>query len=189
MLAELRRIREALGEAQPLGFGKRTAPTYVFVRHHEVGGETYVWYSRDKREGQNVSIRERDLTGYLVGVWRFDRADETSGEVVAKLNVHIRADKDYLLQTGFTTNFARTFLAGLLELKPEALNEPLTLIAEDNAGSKARATVFCRVESGGIRLTPTLNRELRAEALFERALEQFGFRDPYTVAETDAGDG
>ncbi len=42
MLAELRRIREALEGAQPLGFGKKAQPTYIFVRHHEVGGETYL---------------------------------------------------------------------------------------------------------------------------------------------------
>ncbi len=113
MLAELRRIREALEGPQPLGFGKKAAPTYVFVRHHEAGGETYLWYSRDKQEGQNVSIRERDLTGYLVSVWRFDRGDDATGEAVPKLNVQIRADKDYVVQTGFTTNFSKTLLAGL----------------------------------------------------------------------------
>ena len=82
MLLELRRIREALEGSQPLGFGKRVGPTYVFVRHHELGSETYFWYSRDKQEGQNISIRERDLTG-------------------------------------FSTNFAKTLLAGLLKVELE----------------------------------------------------------------------
>lgn len=151
MLAELRRIREALEGAQPLGFGKKAQPTYVFVRHHSANGETYLWYSRDKTEGQNVPIRERDLTGYLGGVWRFDREDDATGEAVPKLNVQIKADKDYIIQTGLTTNFARTFLTGLLGLEQGALKETLTLVVEDNTGSKARATVFCRVESRGVR--------------------------------------
>jgi hypothetical protein len=99
-----------------------------FLRHQQVGGETYLWYTRDKNEGQNVPIRERNLTGYLVGVWRFDRGDDTTGEAVPKLNVQIRADKDYVIQTGFTTNFARTFMAGLLGLEQGALKEPLTLV-------------------------------------------------------------
>ncbi len=179
MLAELRRIREALEGSQPLGFGKKVGPTYVFVRHHEVGGDTYLWYSRDRSEGQNVPIRERDLTGYLVGVWRFDRGDDTTGERVAKLNVQIRADKDYLVQTGFGTNFTRTFLAGLLELSPDALEEPLTLVVEDNAGSRARSTVFCRVESRGVRMTPTLGRETQVETLYDQVMGRFGFRNPY----------
>ena len=127
MLVELRRIREALEGNQPLGFGKKAQPTYIFIRHHNVGGETYLWYSRDKTEGQNMPIRERDLTGYLVGVWRFDRGDNTTGEAVPKLNIQVRADRDYVIQTGFTTNFARTFMAGLLGLDLDALKEPLTL--------------------------------------------------------------
>ena len=179
MLTELRRIREALEGSQPLGFGKKLSPTYVFVRHHEVGGETYLWYSRNKTEGQNVPIRERDLTGYLLSVWRFDRGDDATGEAVPKLNIQIRADKDYVVQTGFSTNFARTLLAGLLELRPAALKEPLTLVVEDNAGSRARPTVFCRVESQGVRMTPTLNREVKPEALYDEVVRRFGFRDPY----------
>lgn len=187
MLAELRRIREALEDAQPLGFGKKAQPTYVFVRHHQIGSETYLWYSRDKAEGQNVPIRERDLTGYLVGVWRFDRGDDATGEAVPKLNVQIRADKDYVIQTGFATNFARTFLAGLLGLEPEALREPLTLVLEDNAGSKTRPTVFCRVESRGTRMIPKLNRDTQVEALYKNVRERFGFEDPYATSGSEEG--
>ncbi len=185
MLLELRRIREALEGSQPLGFGKKVGPTYVFVRHHEVSGETYFWYTRDKQEGQNVPIRERDLTGYLVSVWRFDRGDDATGEAVPKLNVQIRADKDYVVQTGFSTNFAKTLLTGLLQLEPEALDEPLTLVAEDNAGSRARPTVFCRVESKGVRITPVLSREVNPETLYDEVLKRFGFSDPYATREKE----
>ena len=130
-----------------------------------------------------MPIRERDLTGYLVGVWRFDRGDDTTGEAVPKLNIQVRADRDYVIQTGFTTNFARTFIAGLLGLDLDALKEPLTLVLEDNEGSRARPTVFCRVESRGVRMTPTLSRDTQVEMLYEETLERFGFRDPYTVSE------
>jgi len=179
MLAELRRIREALEGSQPLGFGKKAQPTYIFVRHHQVGGETFLWDSRDKVEGQNVPIRERDLTGYLVNLWRFDREDEATGERVPKLNVQIRADRDYVIQTGFHTNFSRSLLTGLLELEPEALKEPLTLVVEDNVGSRARATVFCRVESRGARMTPTLSCEVKPEVLYDEVVARFGYKDPY----------
>ncbi len=183
MLFELRRIREALEGSQPLGFGKKAGPTYVFVRHHDVGGETCFWYSRDKQEGQNVPIRGRDLTGYLLSIWRFDRGDDATGEAVPKLNVQIRADKDYIVQTGFSTNFAKTLLTGLLQLEPGALEEPLMLVAEDNAGSRARPTVFCRVESQGVRMTPNLSREVKSETLYEEVIARFEFSDPYATRE------
>jgi len=101
--------------------------------------------------------------------------------------VQIRADKDYVIQTGFTTNFARTFLAGLLGLEQRTLKEPITLVVEDNAGSKARATVFCRVESRGVRMTPTLSRETKVEALHDEVVAHFGFKDPYAAGEDVGG--
>ncbi len=94
-----------------------------------------------------------------------------------------------MVQTGFSTNFAKTLLTGLLQLEPEALDEPLTLVAEDNAGSRARPTVFCRVESKGVRMTPTINREVKPEALYDEVLERFGFGDPYGAGEGESIEG
>ena len=181
MIRELQAIRKALEGSQPLGFGKKAQPVYVFVKY----SPDSLWYSRDKAVGENVPIVERDLTGYLVNVWRYERQDEATGEVVPKLNIQISADQDYVIQSGFSTNFARTFLAGVSELEPEALKEPLTLMLEDNVGSRARPTVFCRIESRGVRMTPTLNRETRAEELYREVVRKFGFGDPYALGEND----
>ncbi len=180
MIRELQAIRKALEGSQPLGFGKKVQPVYIFVKHSSES----LWYSRDKAVGENVPIAERDLTGYLINVWRFDRQDEATGETVPKINLQVKADQEYVIQSGFSTNFARTFLAGLLGLELEALKEPLTLVVEDNAGSRARPTVFCRVESRGIRMTPTLSRETKAEALYDEVVHKFGFGDPYAVGES-----
>lgn len=179
MIRELQAIRKALEGSQPLGFGKKVQPVYVFVKHSSES----LWYSRDKAVGENVPILERDLTGYLINVWRFDRQDEATGETVPKLNLQVKADQEYVIQSGFSTNFARTFLAGLLGLEPDALKEPLTLVVEDNTGSRARPTVFCRVESRGQRLTPTLSHETKAEGLYGDVVQKFGFGDPYAVGE------
>jgi len=175
MLAELRRIREALEGVQPLGFGKRQEPSYVFVKWD---GAT-VWYRRDRHEGVNRPLEERDLTGFLVNVWRFDRVDATTQEKVPRLNIQIRADKDYIIQTGFYTNFSKTFLAGLLELEPSALKEPVTLVVETNEGSKHRPTLFCRVEWRGTRMTPVIGKGREPKELFEQAVARFSFVDPY----------
>jgi hypothetical protein len=183
MLEELRRIREALEGSQPLGFGKRAGPVYLFIKFHQQGGQTYLWYKRDRHEGQNVPVPERDLTGYLTNLWRFDRVDDATGERVPRLNVQVRADKDYVIQTGFYTNFSKSLLAGLLELEAGALKEPVTLVLEDNLGSKARPTVFCRVESRGVRMTPSLSRDVKPEALFEEVAAKFSFHDPYAGEE------
>ncbi len=180
MIRELQAIRKALEGAQPLGFGKKVQPVYVFVKHSSES----LWYSRDKAVGENVPIAERDLTGYLLNVWRFGRTDEATGAAVPKLSIQVKADREYVIQSGFSTNFARTFLAGLLGLESDALKEPLTLVVEDNAGSRARPTVFCRIESRGQRMTPVLSRETKAEGLYDEVIQKFGFDDPYAVGES-----
>ncbi len=179
MLAELRRIREALEGVQPLGFGKRQEPSYVFVKWD---GAT-VWYQRDRHEGVNRPIEERDLTGYLVNIWRFDRVDATTQEKVPRLNVQVRADKDYIVQTGFYTNLSKTLLAGLLELEPSALEEPVTLVVETNEGSKHRPTLFCRVEWRGTRMTPMIGKGRESKELYDEVVARFGFTNPHAGEE------
>ena len=180
MIHELQAIRKALEGSQPLGFGKKAQPVYVFVKHSPES----LWYSRDKAVGENVPIAERDLTGYLVNLWRFERRDDATGEVVPKLMVQVHADQKYVIQSGFETNFSKSLLAGLLELEVTELKSPLTLVVEDNTGGRGRPTVFCRVESRGVRMTPTLNRETKAEALCDEVVQKFGFDDPSAVGES-----
>ena len=177
MIRELQAIRKALEGSQPLGFGKKAQPVYVFVKHSPES----LWYSRDKAVGENVPILERDLTGYLVNVWRFERRDDTTGEVVPKLMVQVHADREYVIQSGFETNFSKSLLAGLLELEVTELKSPLTLVVEDNTGGRGRPTVFCRVEVQGQRLKPVFDRTVVAEELLGQVQARFGFSSPYTA--------
>jgi hypothetical protein len=174
MLLELRRIRELLEQGRPLGFGKKQEPTFIFIRHSPES----LWYSRDRREAENVPIPERDLTGYLRNVWRYDRTDQNTGESVPKLMLEIQADKHYVIQTGLDTNFSKSLLAGLLELGPEDLDKPVTLVVEDNAGGRGRPTVFARLEVDGVRVKPTFDRSVVPDELLSQVQERFGFRSP-----------
>lgn len=175
MLAELKRIRELLEGEQPLGFGKRPEPVFVFVRHSPES----LWYSRDKREAQNVPLVERDLTGYVRGIWRYDRVDGDTGENVPKLMTQVHADREYVIQSGLETNFSKSLLAGLLELPPEALSDPLTLVVEDNSGGRGRPTVFARVEWHGSRAKPAFDRTAVADDLLVKVQARFGLSSPF----------
>ncbi len=176
MIQELKAIRKALNGSQPLGFGKKAQPVYVFVKHSPES----LWYSRDKAVQENVPIAERDLTGYLVNVWRYERRDEATGEVVPKLMVQVHADREYVIQSGLETNFSRSLLAGLLELAVDNLKNPITLVVEDNAGGRGRPTVFARLELQGKRLKPVFDRTVVVQELLEGAQVRFGFSSPYT---------
>lgn len=177
MLLELRRIRELLIGNQPLGFGKKQSRTYIFIRHSQES----LWYTRDRHEGVNVPIAERDLTGYLRNVWRYDRPDSSTDDIVPKLMIEIDADRPYVIQTGMETNFSKSFLAGLLELSPEDLSEPVTLVVEDNEGGRGRPTVFARLEVRGQRVKAAFNKTLVADELLAEVQERFGFASPFTA--------
>ena len=179
MLSELRRIRELLEDRSPLGFGKKPQPTYVFIKHTPQS----LWYSRDKQQGENIPIIDRDLVGYLRNVWRFDRLDQSTHETVPKLMLHVHADREYIIQSGLSTNFSKSLLVGLLELPLEALQEPLTLLVEDNAGGKGRPTVFARLEWQGSRVKPTFDKNASTEALLTLIQAKFGLTSPFEAGE------
>lgn len=182
MLLELRRIRELLEQGRPLGFGKKPAPVFVFIRHSSES----LWYIRDKQAGENTPIPERDLTGYLRNLWRYDRIDQSTQESVPKLMLEIQADRHYIIQSGLETNFSKSLLAGLLELEPKDLENPLTLVVEDNAGGRGRPTVFARLEVRGVRIKPTFDRTVMLEELLGLVTERYGFSSPY---EGNGGNG
>ena len=183
MVAELVRIREALERGQTLGFGKKEEPTYLFVHHPKSAEDVdHLWYWRDKNQRVNHPIRESDLTGFLRSVYRRDRSD-SSGDAVPLLNVSIDADKPYVLQTGFFTNFSISLLAALNELEPHDLTEPVTLVAEMSPGRRSRPTVFCRVERRGQRLLPVWSKKNDVQRLYDAVVEKFGFTNPLGAAE------
>ncbi len=91
MIRELQAICKVPEASQTLGFSKKAQPVYVFVKHSPES----LWYNRDKAVGENVPILERDLTGYLVNLWRYERQDDATGEVVPKLMVQVHADREY----------------------------------------------------------------------------------------------
>ena len=105
------------------------------------------------------------------------------GDDGQELMLLMHADKDYVIQSGLETNFSKSLLAGLLELPAEALQEPLTLIVEDNAGGRGRPTVFVRLEWRGQRMAPAFNRSALFEELLARAQQKFGLGSPFGAAE------
>jgi hypothetical protein len=175
MLHELRRIRELLEQNQPLGFGKKRELHHLFVRHQHIDGQEIVWYLRSRLEAKNIPVFERDLTGYLTNVQRYDRSDDRTGQVVPRLHLHLHADQDYVIHTGLHTNFAKSFLAATIMLEPEDLHSPVTLVAETNTGSPHRPTVFCRLELHGRRLQPDLTTSVDTTSLLEAVRNRFAF--------------
>jgi hypothetical protein len=177
MIGELRRIRESLERSEVLGFGKKQEARWLNVFLQTVDGVEYVWYFKDRHSPKREYVPERDVTGYLMNLWRFDSVDPQTKKKRPKLVAHIHAGRDYYLRTGFYTNFSQTLMGGLLELPDLNLSqEPLTFVAESFVGTLAEPTIFCRVEYKGLRMQP--GEKLEHKLLFQRLQERFGFKNP-----------
>jgi hypothetical protein len=181
---------------EELGFGKRPrnggeAFTYLFINQPNsplTGDPNDFWYWRSESEGVNHGVKDEDLTGFITSVYRRDSIDRKTGKAKPVLNVQISADKPYVLQTGFYTNFASSLLAGLAELPAEAVLEPLTLRVEQTPGRNSYPTTFCQLEWRGERVERIPDSSLNKDRLVQ-IQERFGFKNPLEAREAEAMDG
>ena len=194
-------LREAARDKtkEELGFGKRAQLvdggeplTYLFINqpnHPLTGDSSNFWYWRSESEGVNHGVKDADLTGFVTSVYRRDGVDRTTGKSKPVLDIHVTADKVYVLQTGFYTNFASSFLAALAELPAEAVREPLTVRVEQTHGKNSYPTTFCQLEWRGNRVERISESSLN-KTLLARIQERFGFGNPLeTGHETGAATG
>jgi hypothetical protein len=173
---DLREFRAALGQAQPLGFGKLEQPLYLFVNKDWWKDEDKPYVLYTKREGEaRVPIFERDVTAYLRNVYRRDQINSQTEKVTPVLDVELFAGRAYTFQTWFYSNVAISLLAALNELKRGELDAPVTLLFETSPGKRSYATVFCRLIVQGKRLDPKFDKKTDVKALYETVLERFGF--------------
>ena len=173
--------------AEELGFGKRPqtadggeALTYLFINQPNnplTGDGSDFWYWREESEGVNHGVKDDNLTGFVTSVYRRDGVDRRTGKSKPVLNIQVSADKVYVLQTGFYTNFASSFLAALVELPAEAILDPFTLRVEQTPGRNSYPTTFCQLEWRGRRVERRPDSSLNKESLVQ-IQERFGFNNP-----------
>jgi hypothetical protein len=118
-----------------LGFGSVPKPQYVFVSQEA----DYCWYmlSEDKKQ---IPIYEKALTGIISGIECHKKVETTFGET-EKTDLHILADKPYIIRSGRDSYFSKSLLLSLDVLTHEQLHQPLTIAV--TPGDKK--IVFCAI--------------------------------------------
>ena len=96
ILAELRASK------QPLGFGHPPKPRYIYPNRKYPNCLWYFW-NGGKKEHEPIEFHA--LTGII------DRLEitekEFKGETELKVNLHVRAERVYIIQVGYETLFAK----------------------------------------------------------------------------------
>lgn len=118
-----------------LGFGAIPKPQYVFVSKES----DHCWYMLSDEKKQ-IPIYERALTGVITGI-EVNKKVETSHGEAEKTDLHILADKPYVIRSGSESYFSKSLLLSLDILTAEQLCQPLTIAV--SPGDKT--IIFCTI--------------------------------------------
>jgi len=118
-----------------LGFGSIPKPQYIFVSKES----DHCWYMLSD-DAKQIPIYDRALTGIITEI-DVKKEVETSQGKSEKTDLHILADKPYIIRSGSESYFSKGLLLSLNGLSYEQLLQPLTIAV--SPGDKA--IVFCTI--------------------------------------------
>lgn len=121
--AILLELRASNGKA--LGFGYPPKPRYIYANRQYADA---LWYFWDGAHNTHIPIESTALTGIVEKLEIEER--EYRGKPDYKLNIHIRADINYVIQAGYDTLFARGILFTFSKLPIEAFRQPIMIAVE-----------------------------------------------------------
>ena len=123
--------------ATPLGFGNPPRARYIYANRQY---PDCLWYFWNGGKSIYEPIEHHALTGFIEKLEIEEK--EFRGKADPKVNLHIRADRPYVIQSGIDTLFARGLLYTLAKLPVEAFKKPITIAVE--AGDTEQV-LFCKI--------------------------------------------
>ncbi len=130
-------LEELRASKQQLGFGNPPRARYIYVNRQY---SSCLWYFWDGAKKEHEPILSHALTGMIEKLDTEQK--EYKGKRELKINLHIRADRNYVIQSGAETMFAKGLLYTLSKLPVAAFNQPVIITVE--AGEDEQV-VFCRI--------------------------------------------
>lgn len=117
--------------------------TYLFIGEAEGDEGATAWYELDFETSRKIPVKEDSLTGYIYNMVIVPKTFKN--QVNYKLDVHINADRRYVIRTGAGTTFSRGLLLSLKKLVadkgPEVFQSPITI----SVSQGDEKSVFCGV--------------------------------------------
>ncbi|AFY32387.1 hypothetical protein [Calothrix sp. PCC 7507] len=118
-----------------LGFGSVPKPQYVFVSRES----DHCWYMLAD-DAQHIPIFDKALTGVIAEI-EANKIVETKFGSVRKTDLHISADKPYIIRSGSDSFFSKNLLLCLDALSDQELCKPLTIAVSPGDSN----VVFCKI--------------------------------------------
>lgn len=155
----LKRLITALDKPK-LGFTNDIGAQFIYCNR----SNGCLWYTLDA-DRKPQPITHRALTGHLREL-RFEKV-ERRGKETHKLLTTILADKTYILESGYDSNFSKCLLSAIATATPEQLIQPITISPQPGDDE---AVLFCRVWVGGEYVKVSYGEELDWREIAKAAL-------------------
>jgi hypothetical protein len=130
-------LEELRASKQQLGFGHSPRPRYIYANRQY---PNCLWYFWDGVNNKPEPIQYQALTG-IVEKLEIEQK-EYKGKPDRKVNLHIRAERNYVIQSGLETLFAKGLLYTLSRLPMEKFKSAITIAVEPG---DTEQVLFCRV--------------------------------------------
>ncbi|MEH2197014.1 hypothetical protein [Nostoc sp.] len=145
-----------------LGFGAVPKPQYVFVSKES----DHCWYMLSD-DTKQIPIYERALTGVITGI-EVNKKVETSHGETEKTDLHILADKPYVIRSGSESYFSKSLLLSLDALTSEQLHQPLTIAVSPGEKTIVFCTIYNPVTYRSVDFSWDGHKELAWQALGQK---------------------
>jgi hypothetical protein len=120
-----------------LGFSHPPKARYIYANRQY---PDCLWYFWNGAKNSHEPIEYHALTGTIEKLEIEEK--EFRGKPDPKVNLHIRADRPYVIQSGIDTLFAKGLLYTLSKLPSEAFKKPITIAVE---AGETEQVLFCRI--------------------------------------------
>ena len=136
ILDELKAARAAQTPV-PLGFGSPPKARFIYANRQY---PNCLWYFWNNAKNEHEPIEHTALTGWIEKLEI--ETKEFRGKTESKVNLTLRADKLYVIQSGSDTLFGRGLLHTLAKLPQEAFRHPIMIAVE---AGETDQVLFCRL--------------------------------------------
>lgn len=135
ILNELKAQRQL--QQQPLGFTHPPKVRYIYANRQY---PDCLWYFWNGGKSVYEPIEYHAITGFIEKLEVEEKEFRWKPDL--KINLHIRADRPYIIQSGQDTLFAKGLLYTLSKLPVEAFKKPITIAVE---AGETDQVLFCRI--------------------------------------------
>lgn len=118
-------LQELQASKQQLGFGHSPKPRYIYANRQY---PDCLWYFWDGANKKHEPILFQALTGIIEKLEIEQK--EYKGKPDHKVNLYIRAERNYIIQSGYETLFAKGLIYTLATLQVVSFNKPMTIAVE-----------------------------------------------------------